>query len=369
MKPLTAIALSGGIDSLVAAYLLKKQGHNVIGIHFITGYETRTHDSNKNRSFSKSDASTFSTTKEDASHIISHLSDQLGIEVKLLDLSIEFKKKVVDYFTRTYQAGQTPNPCMVCNPTIKFGAVFDFARKLGASTLATGHHARISGDSEGRFHLSKSVDPKKEQSYFLALMSQKQLSCASFPLRSMTKSEVIKLAHENGLEPVKKKESQDVCFIRNKNYGEFLSLQQGFKPKPGRIVDINGNMLGHHSGLHLFTIGQRRGINCPSSEPYYVVSMDPGQNLLTVGLKKDLLSFECRVKNINWINQKPSSPIKVHTRVRYRHKAAASKLFPSNEKTAMVRFEKPQSAITPGQCAVFYQKDEVLGGGWIDTNL
>ena len=369
MKQLTAIALSGGIDSLVAAYLLKKQGHDVIGIHFITGYETQTHDSNKNRRFSNSDASTFSTAKEDASHIISHLANQLEIEVKLLDLSIEFKKKVVDYFTRTYQTGQTPNPCMVCNPTIKFGAVFDFARKLGASTLATGHHARISGDSEGRFHLSKSVDPKKEQSYFLALMSQKQLSCTSFPLGSMKKSEVIKLAHENGLEPVKKKESQDVCFIRNKNYGEFLSLQQGFDSKPGRILDVNGNMLGHHSGLHLFTIGQRRGINCPSSEPYYVVSMDPGQNRLTVGRKKDLLSFECRVKNINWINQQPNSPIKVHTRVRYRHKAAVSQLFPINEKTAWVRFEKPQSAITPGQCAVFYQKDEVLGGGWIDTNL
>jgi len=369
MKPLTAIALSGGIDSLVAAYLLKKQGHDVIGIHFITGYETQTHDSNKNRRFSNSDASTFSTAKEDASHIISHLANQLEIEVKLLDLSIEFKKKVVDYFTRTYQTGQTPNPCMVCNPTIKFGAVFDFARKLGASTLATGHHAGISRDSEGRFHLSKSVDPKKEQSYFLALMSQKQLSCTSFPLGSMKKSEVIKLAHENGLEPVKKKESQDVCFIRNKNYGEFLSLQQGFDSKPGRILDVNGNMLGHHSGLHLFTIGQRRGINCPSSEPYYVVSMDPGQNRLTVGRKKDLLSFECRVKNINWINQQPNSPIKVHTRVRYRHKAAVSQLFPINEKTAWVRFEKPQSAITPGQCAVFYQKDEVLGGGWIDTNL
>jgi len=369
MKQLTAIALSGGIDSLVAAYLLKKQGHDVIGIHFITGYETQTHDSNKNRRFSNSDASTFSTAEEDASHIISHLANQLEIEVKLLDLSIEFKKKVVDYFTRTYQTGQTPNPCMVCNPTIKFGAVFDFARKLGASTLATGHHAGISRDSEGRFHLSKSVDPKKEQSYFLALMSQKQLSCTSFPLGSMKKSEVIKLAHENGLEPVKKKESQDVCFIRNKNYGEFLSLQQGFDSKPGRILDVNGNMLGHHSGLHLFTIGQRRGINCPSSEPYYVVSMDPGQNRLTVGRKKDLLSFECRVKNINWINQQPNSPIKVHTRVRYRHKAAVSQLFPINEKTAWVRFEKPQSAITPGQCAVFYQKDEVLGGGWIDTNL
>jgi len=365
MKQLTAIALSGGIDSLVAAYLLREQGHNVIGIHFITGYEAQTHDNDKNRVFSNTDSSISTTTKEDACHIISNLADRLGIEVKLLDLSIEFKNKVVDYFLRTYQAGQTPNPCMVCNRSIKFGTVFDFAHKLGASTLATGHYAEISRDNEGRFHLVKGVDPNKEQSYFLALMSQKQLAHTLFPLGNMTKSEVIKFAQKNGLEPVKKGESQDICFIRNKDYGEFLALQEGFEPKPGRIVDVNGNLLGHHRGLHLFTIGQRRGINCPSSEPYYVVSMDPAQNLLTVGLKKDLLSFECRVKNINWINQKPNSPIKVHTRVRYRHKAAASKLFPVNGKTAMVRFEKPQSAITPGQCAVFYQDEEVLGGGWI----
>jgi tRNA-specific 2-thiouridylase len=349
VKQLTAIALSGGIDSLVAAYLLKEQGHHLIGIHFITGYETETHDGDK----------------KDACHTISHLSDRLGIEVKPLDCNIDFKNKVVDYFIRTYQAGQTPNPCMVCNSTIKFGTVFDFAHKLGASMLATGHYAEISRDNERRFHLLKGVDPEKEQSYFLALMSQKQLACTLFPLAKMTKSQAIKLAHKKGLEPIRKKESQDVCFIRNKNYGEFLALQKGFEAKPGRIVDVNGNLLGHHRGLHLFTIGQRRGINRPCSEPYYVVSMDPEKNLLTVGFKKDLLSFECRVSNINWINQKPNVPINVHTRVRYRHRAAASKLFPVNEKTARVRFEKPQSAITPGQCAVFYRDNEVLGGGWI----
>jgi len=363
MKQLTAIALSGGIDSLVAAYLLKQQGHNVIGIHFITGYETD--DGDKISISSNTDTSPSTPSKKDGCHIIAHLENQLGIEVKPLDCRIDFKYKVVHYFTQTYQAGQTPNPCMVCNSIIKFGTVFDFAHKLGASTLATGHYAGISRDNEGRFHLLKGVDPKKEQSYFLALTSQKQLACTLFPLGKMTKSQVIKLAHKKGLEPVRKKESQDVCFIRNKNYGEFLALQKGFEAKPGRIVDVNGNPLGHHGGLHLFTIGQRRGINRPCSEPYYVVSMDPEKNLLTVGFKKDLLSFECRVNNINWINQKPTSPINVHTRVRYRHNAAASKLFPVNEKTARVRFEKPQSAITPGQCAVFYRGDEVLGGGWI----
>jgi tRNA-specific 2-thiouridylase len=363
MEQLTAIALSGGVDSLVAAYVLKQQGHNLIGIHFITGYETD-HDDEKSV-FPKTGISPSTPAKKDGFYIISQLSDRLGIDVKKLDCRIDFKHKVVDYFTRTYQAGQTPNPCMVCNSTIKFGTVLDFAHKLGASTLATGHYAGKTRDNQGRFHLIKGVDPKKEQSYFLALMSQKQLARTLFPLGSMTKSEVITLAHKNGLEALKKRESQDVCFIRNKNYGEFLALQEEFEAKPGRIVDVNGNLLGRHKGLHLFTIGQRRGINRPCSEPYYVVSMDPGQNLLTVGFKKDLLSFECRVNNINWINQKPNSPINVHTRVRYRHNAAASKLFPLNEKTAKVRFEKPQSAITPGQCAVFYQDDEVLGGGWI----
>ena len=359
----TAIALSGGVDSLVAAYVLKQQGHNLIGIHFITGYETDHGD--EKSVFPKTAISPSTPAKKDAFYLTSQLSDRLGIDVKPLDCRIDFKNKVVDYFTRTYQCGQTPNPCMVCNSTIKFGTVLDYSRKLGASKIATGHYAGTTRDNQGRFHLIKGVDTKKEQSYFLALMSQKQLAHTLFPLGNMTKSDVIKLADKNGLEPVKKEESQDVCFIRNKNYGDFLALQQGFEPKPGRIVDVNGNPLGRHKGLHLFTIGQRRGINRPCSEPYYVVSMDPGQNLLTVGFKKDLLSFECRVNNINWINQKPNSPISVHTRVRYRHNAAASKLFPVNEKTAKVRFEKPQSAITPGQCAVFYRDDEVLGGGWI----
>jgi tRNA-specific 2-thiouridylase len=208
---------------------------------------------------------------------------------------------------------------------------------------------------------------KKDQSYFLAFMTQQHLSSACFPLKSMTKSEVIKLANKKGLDPFIKRESNDVCFIKNKTYGKFLALQEGFEPKPGLIEDVNGNVLGEHNGLHLFTIGQRRGINCPASEPYYVVSMDTEQNRLKVGLKKDLLSSECRIININWINQKPNSPINVHTRVRYRHKAAASNLFPANGETAIVRFEKPQSAITPGQCAVFYRDDEVLGGGWISN--
>ena len=352
MKPLTAIAVSGGIDSLMAAHLLKEKGHNIIGIHFVTGYEDP-----------------FSHNGQSAhlleSHKIFYIAKQLGIDIKILDCSVEFKKNVVDYFIRTYQVGQTPNPCMVCNPLIKFGTVFNFARKLGASTLATGHYARIKKDSHGKFHLYKGVDPNKDQSYFLARLTQQHLANAQFPLGTMKKTDVIHLASQKGFKPVKSSESQDVCFIKDKNYGDFLARHEGCKPKPGQIKDIRGSVLGKHKGLHLFTIGQRRGINCPASEPFYVIHMDTQQNVLTVGLKKDLFASQCKVENINWIQEEPSRSVNVHTRVRYRHTAVASRLTPVDGKTAMVRFEKPQAAITPGQCAVFYDGDEVLGGGWI----
>ena len=352
MRPLTAIALSGGIDSLMAAHLLKEKGHNVIGVHFVTGYEDPSPDNGQSTHLIKS-------------HKIFSIAKQLGIDIKILDCSIEFKKNVVNYFIRTYEAGQTPNPCMVCNPSIKFGTVYDFARKLGASALATGHYARINLDKTGKFHLYKGVDPKKDQSYFLARLTQQHLAGACFPLGTMTKSDVVKLAADKSFKPIKASESQDVCFIKGRNYGDFLARHEGFEPKPGLIKDIRGNVLREHKGLHLFTIGQRRGINCPASEPYYVIHMDTRQNVLTVGFKKDLFVSQCKVENINWIHETPSIPMDVHTRVRYRHMAAVSRLTPIDGKTAMVRFEKPQAAITPGQCAVFYKEDEVLGGGWI----
>lgn len=343
MSDITAIAFSGGIDSLTAAYLLKEQGHRLFGIYFVTGYEFRD------------------------PHEIKALGDQIGIRIEPLDCRRIFQSQVVDYFIQTYKAGQTPNPCLVCNPCIKFGAVFDAARKMGASRLATGHYARVSQGRNGRFRLLRGTDQQKDQSYFLALLSQEQLSAAVFPLGDMTKSEVRMLAAEKGLCPVAKKESQDVCFIREGNYADFLACH-GLVSTPGTIEDTEGRRLGMHQGLHLFTVGQRRGINCPASEPYYVVSMDVAQNRLRVGFKKDLLSFGCRVTGINWIGREPEEPISVFARLRYRHKAAASELFPIDRRTAAVRFEEPQAAVTPGQGAVFYDGDEVLGGGWIEKN-
>ncbi|MBU4068037.1 MAG: tRNA 2-thiouridine(34) synthase MnmA [Proteobacteria bacterium] len=366
MKQLTAIAISGGVDSLTAAYLLKKQGHKLIGIHFITGYEAKPFYHKNIKDFENSET-TPSSTKDYICQKVSKLAEQLGICIEIIDCSAEFKKNVVDNFIQTYKAGKTPNPCMVCNTSIKFGTVLDFARKMGAKHIATGHYARVIKDRKNKHHLLKGIDQQKDQSYFLALLKQKQLAGACFPLGDLTKSEVLKISKEKKLKPIVNRESQDICFIKDNNYGYFLEQQQSFKPKPGLIKDIKGNLLGEHRGLHLYTIGQRKGINCPASEPYYVVSIDIKHNILIVGSKKDLLLKECKVIKINWINQKPTSPIKIYARIRYRHKAVEASLLPIGKQTAIVKFKNPQSAITPGQGAVFYKADEVIGGGWIES--
>ncbi|RPH49815.1 MAG: tRNA 2-thiouridine(34) synthase MnmA [Desulfobacteraceae bacterium] len=352
MKKKTAIAISGGIDSLVSAYLLKEEGCDVTGIHFLTGYEE----------FGKEAG----TKKETALRKISGLAGQLDIPIEILDCSREFKAKVVDYFRHEYRAGKTPNPCLVCNPLIKFGTVLDFALKHGAEYLATGHYAGKIKGSDGLFHLIKGVDKIKEQSYFLSFLTQAQLARAVFPLSGFTKQEVISLAGEKGLLPAFESESQDICFIKEMSYGRFLSQETGFAPEPGAVVDISGKRIGSHGGIHLFTVGQRRGINCPAAEPYYVISTDAEKNLVVVGSKDDLLKDRCRVTGINWISEEQRSPVEVHTRIRYRNNAVISTLIPEGRNSATVIFRSPQQAVTPGQGAVFYRENEVLGGGFID---
>jgi len=355
MKQTTAVAISGGVDSLMAARLLQEQGQHVIGIHFITGFET-----------ASSDRPRFGGTYH---HIIHDIGAQLGISVEIVDLRIEFQEKIVDYFTRTYHSGQTPNPCLRCNPTIKFGTILSYAQKLGAQKLATGHYARLKKDKNGKFHLFKAFDGQKDQSYFLARLTEQQLANARFPLGEMKKSEVKKMAAQKGLRPVTRGESQDVCFIKYGSYGKFLTGQKGFKPEPGLIEDVGGQVIGEHNGLYLFTIGQRRGINCPAAEAYYVIRLDTARNRLIVGAKKDLLSSQCKVVDINWIGREPASPMEIHTRVRYRSKEVASTVLPQDKHAAIVRFKNPQTAVTPGQGAVFYRGDEILGGGWIEESM
>jgi tRNA-uridine 2-sulfurtransferase len=358
MKPTIAVAVSGGLDSMMAAYILKEEGHPVFGIHFITGFEAA--------------AVPRHCPSDDSRHPVLDIGKQLGIPIHLIDIKPQFQQSVVDHFVRTYRAGQTPNPCMICNPAIKFGIVLSFARQLGAERLATGHYARIQEEPSGHFRLLKGIDSEKDQSYFLARLTQNQLARACFPLGKMRKAEIKLMAGQKGLHPITEGESQDVCFIRSKSYGEFLSSRPigdaGFEPRPGPIENTAGKIIGQHGGLHLFTIGQRRGINCPAPRPYYVVRLDTRRNCLVVGSKRDLQSNECEVADVNWIGEHPISPMTLKTRVRYRSEEVPSTVYPQCNHRATVRFHSPQTAITPGQGAVFYRGDEILGGGWI-TNV
>ena len=350
MKPTVAVAISGGVDSMIAAYLLRARGYEVLGIHFLTGFEPA--------------GSKWASTERQI-HPVYRIGKQLDLPVTVVDCSTEFQAKVVDYFTQTYMRGQTPNPCVVCNPRIKFGTLMTHAEKLGAAWLATGHYARVETDGTGIRRLYRGADPKKDQSYFLARLSQQQLQRACFPLGAMTKTEVKALAHQKGLQPAAASESQDVCFIKADAYAEFLEAQPGFHSIPGKIEDMQGNVIGEHHGLHRFTVGQRRGINCPASEPYYVVGLDSDGNRLVVGAKADGLSRKCRVTGVSWIVSAPDFPCRVRVRVRYRHREVPASISRLTKDSLMVGFDTPQEAVTPGQAAVFYDQDEVIGGGFI----
>ncbi|MBC2716857.1 MAG: tRNA 2-thiouridine(34) synthase MnmA [Desulfobacteraceae bacterium] len=367
MKPKIAVAISGGVDSLVAAFILKKKYENIVGLHFLNGYEPAPFQPSESpsESFERSDQSIISIYEPPDAHPITHIANQLNIPIKLVDCRYHFQKYVVDYFVQSYRKGLTPNPCIICNPLIKFGIVFDLAKHLGASYFATGHYAGIIEKADDQYFLTKGRDSQKDQSYFLAFLSRKVLPFIRFPLGNMTKQQVIEMAVLNGLTPVLTKESQDVCFIHNNDYAYFLTSQDRFVASPGLITDSDGRRIGAHQGLHKFTIGQRRGINCPASEPYYVLKIDMEQNRLIVGFKKDLYKTGLKIKNINWFIPKPKSNLDIFVKIRYRHQATEAVLIPQNEDSAKIYFKKPQPAVTPGQGAVCYIGDEVIAGGWI----
>ena len=361
MQPFLAVALSGGIDSLVSAALLKEQGHRLIGLHFLTGYEAGFPVPESASVPGGSDAiAAFARKSMDL------LAAQIDIPIYVIDLRSHFQRQVVRYFVDTYAGGRTPNPCLVCNPTIKYGLLLSEATRLGASGIATGHYARIERSTDGRIHLLRGRDAKKEQSYFLSRLTQHQLAAATLPLGHLTKAQTRHIAQQMGLVPVSRQESQDICFIRSKGYADFLMQQPGFAFSPGPIENSEGETIGRHNGLHRFTIGQRRGINCPAARPYYVIRIDMARNCLIVGDKEQLLSRQCHVRDINWIGPPPTGSMAVETKVRYRHEAVKAIVTPIGESDARVVFETPEPAVTPGQGAVFYQGDEVLGGGWIE---
>jgi tRNA-specific 2-thiouridylase len=359
------IAMSGGVDSSVAAALLKKQGYFVVGVFM-----------KLNR---------YSAESEKMARLV---AKQLGIPFYVVNVEKEFKKKVVDYFLKEYKKGTTPNPCVVCNKEIKFGFLIKKALSLGADFVATGHYARTSqGDvifSAARASLTghprlekitsprllKGKDKQKDQSYFLWQLNQKQLRRVLFPVGSYTKPEVRKLAKKFKLPTAETPESQEVCFIQNST-NEFL--KKYLKTKPGPIIEQAQNgvnkIIGQHNGLWFYTIGQRRGLEI-SQGPWYVVGKDFKKNILIVSKKqKDLLKKELIAKNVNWVSGKePKPPLKVKAKIRYRTKEAEAIIYKLQTTNYKLKFAKPQRAITPGQSVVFYKGEELLGGGIIDSS-
>ena len=276
-----------------------------------------------------------------------------------------FQQKIVDYFVRSYQTGETPNPCVLCNQSIKFGILLDAVQNMGIPALATGHYARII-QRNGMLHIYRGVDAIKDQSYFLGFLPPENLPFIQFPLGDLTKKQVKAFAASQKIYPVSSKESQDICFIPNNDYAGFIASQPDFSAEPGPITDTTGKILGFHDGLYQFTIGQRRGINCPAAAPYYVTKIDSASNRLIVGYKEEVYKRECFIDTINWFIPPPFSPIKISAQIRYRHQPVDAILFPANDAgSSILRFEEPQAAITPGQAAVCYLDDQVIAGGWI----
>jgi len=356
MPERVVVAMSGGVDSSVAAALLHEQGAEVIGVTLQLWGKDVCVSSGTRLCCSVRDAM-------DAKAV----AKRLGIRHEVLELVEAFRSHVIDYFVESYQDGLTPNPCIACNDHIKFGELLAHAQALDADAVATGHYARIGYDTaSGRYLLKRSAAPEKDQSYVLFNLTQEQLSRSRFPIGELTKPQVRELARSLGFETAEKPDSQDVCFVRDRNKDGFLRRELKVGDEPGPITDVAGNVLGTHRGLLGYTIGQREGLGISVGKPMYVVAMDRPNNRLVIGEREELLSRAFFAERVNWVSiAPPASPRRASVKIRSRHAAADATLTPMVEGNVRVDFDEPQAAITPGQAAVFYDGDVVLGGGWI----
>ena len=352
------VAMSGGVDSSVAAALLADEGHDVIGVSM--------------QLYDQSDgqASFGSCCSLDDLHDARRVAAAINIPHYIVNFEQQFDEQVVANFVHEYAAGRTPLPCAHCNSDLKFATLADRARGFGADAVATGHYARVDRDPvTGRFLLKRGVDPAKDQSYFLFSLTQQQLAVALFPVGDRPKDAVRDYARARRLPVADKPDSQEICFIPDNDYRSFVSRQLPGEATDGVFVDERGRVLGTHDGIHRFTVGQRRGLGLASTTgtPMYVLALRPAEHQVVVGPKASLEQTRLCASNVNWIAAEPVDAIRSHVQIRHRHQAAAATVRSLGDARAEVVFDAPQMAITPGQAVVFYEGDAVVGGGWIET--
>ncbi len=346
-KTVVALGMSGGVDSSAAASILLDSGYTVFGI---TAKMTQEY------SRCCADVDIVRAAK---------LCKRLGIEHHIVDLCDDFKHNVIEYFMESYIGGYTPSPCVKCNRYIKFGSLLDAAVELGADKIATGHYVRIDNSAE-KVHLLRGVDRSKDQSYFLARLKAEQLEKSLFPLGGMLKSEVVEYAGRHELIARKSRESQELCFVTEGTHGSYIDLRSFETKGVGDVVTRDGEKVGEHKGVHHYTIGQRKGLGIAMGYPVYVVEIDADNNRVVIGPRNDVMCRNMWVSDINWISGGAMPDVfDAICQVRYQHKPAECKVFLQSDEICRVEFIEPQFAVTPGQLAVFYDGDFVLGGGWI----
>jgi tRNA-specific 2-thiouridylase len=349
------VAMSGGVDSSVAAALLAEQGHEVIGLSM------QLYDHRGEQTFG-------SCCTLDDLHDARRVANAIGIPHYILNFERRFEETVISNFVREYASGRTPLPCAHCNSDLKFSTLVDRAAGLGAEHVATGHYARVTRAADGRFRLARSADAAKDQSYFLFSLTQAQLARAVFPVGHLTKPEVRAQAHRLGLRVADKPDSQEICFVPSGEYATFVERKRPEIERGGAIVDAGGRVLGAHGGVHRFTVGQRKGLGISAPAPLYVLRLEPESGNVVVGPRAALERTTLTASSVNWISgDAPRTWMTVDAQIRYRHRPATARVRAADDGGAELVFDEPQAAITPGQAVVFYEKDVVVGGGWIDS--
>jgi len=349
-------AMSGGVDSSVAAGLLVEAGHDVVGLSMQL-YDQR-----------EGEARFGSCCTLDDLHDARRVAAALGIPHYIVNFQRQFEEEVIGDFVREYSAGRTPIPCVHCNGELKFSALVERARGLDADAVATGHYARVGWDeARGRHVLLRGIDPAKDQSYFLFTLGEAQLARAHFPVGAMEKRDVRAHARRLGIPVADKPDSHEICFVASGDHAAFVERRAPEVRRPGVFTDRKGRVVGRHDGVHRFTVGQRKGLGLSAGAPLFVLQIDAGAGTVMVGPRAALERDRCTASRMNWLAEvEPGAPRRVSAQVRYRHRAAAASVTALDDARAEIVFDEPQPAIAPGQAVVLYDGDEVVGGGWIE---